>query len=153
MANHKEEVPLFENPGLLLWDLVSTTWAGQVSYLPLTEGAGGICAPGDVQILQAIQSLLCERVTCSHPFQQALPPEVREIRPGCTRRIAKMLDDIAWAHAPLFSNQKKGLMLICLHFWTDLGPRRASSLLAFASLSRTAHLAVILLLPSGNCVA
>src|SRR5262245_41612612 len=98
MMNCHNDVPFLKNPRLLLGDLRSTMGAGQASDLPLTERAGRVCAASDFKIMQVILSSLGEHVAGSHVLNQPLPSEVRQIGPGCARRVAKMLHHIAWAH-------------------------------------------------------
>lgn len=74
MANYQKEVSLFENPCLLLQRLVSTTGAGKVPTFAPAEQVRGIRTAEDIEMVQAILSPVCERITCSRSFQQTLPP-------------------------------------------------------------------------------
>lgn len=74
MANYEKKVLLFEDLRLFFRHLVSAARAGQVPCFPLAERARRVCTAGYIEIVQAILSLLCEAIICSHPFQQTLPP-------------------------------------------------------------------------------
>ena len=55
-----------------------------------------------------------------------------------------MINEVARAHTPLFSDEKEGLMLVGLHFFSDFQRDGLHHIPACAPLSPTTFLSVIL---------
>jgi hypothetical protein len=88
--------------------------------------------------MQSILPFLGESVIRPHPFQQALPSQIRQIGPSCAWGVAKMLHQIPRVHSPFVLDQAEGLMLIRLHFRTP--PKDTASFGLLCRKTAEAHI-------------
>jgi hypothetical protein len=77
VAHYKEEVSLFEDSGRSLRHMVSTPGASEVTLLALAERTRHVRAARHIEEMQSVLPFLGELVIRPHPFQQALPSQIR----------------------------------------------------------------------------